>query len=545
MRVQLAGIIALSVLAFGLARERTAELFELADPAVEAALGVAYGTAKATPVTPHEGPVVLTIDGRDRVAEVDERFLSVALDTSQLLGGRWWSRDARQVEVGRGDSHAPPFDLARARLRTLAAALAPAYLRIGGTEADVVYYDMTGEIGRPAPRPYELVLTRARWDEVNAFARDVGYQVLFTVNAGPGPRGADGRWTSQNADSLLEYSRAAGYDVPVWELGNEVDAYWFTHGLSHRVGGAQYARDLARFRSRVKAVFPEARVAGPGAFYWPVMGEPAPFASDFMRDYLRAGGGGADVVTWHFYPQQSRRCPVATRRASASRLLDPAALDEAARWAEQVDSLASASPGAEVWLGETGNAQCGGEPGVSDRFVGSLWWVDELGLAATHGQRVVVRQTLAGSNYGLVDDERVAPNPDYWASLLWKRTMGRSVLGVRRSNDDPFVRAYAHCSPSGAGAVTVLAVNLHPDRSAGVRIDGLGTGSARTYRVTSPSLTSSEVDLNGAPLRFDADLPRLEPALGEVANGAIDLPAASYAFVELPGASAPACGGDR
>src|SRR6202012_2455148 len=94
------------------------------------------------------------------------------------------------------------------------------------------------EASPPGPHaPYELVLTRRRWDALNEFARDVGYKMIFTVNAGPGPRGASGRWSPDNAETLLEYTRAAGYDVPVWELGNEVDGYWFTHGLSKRVGG--------------------------------------------------------------------------------------------------------------------------------------------------------------------------------------------------------------------------------------------------------------------------------------------------------------------
>jgi heparanase 1 len=541
MRSWLAASALATALGLGWLRGRTSEVLAASDPVVAATLALMYPQPARAPAATGQ-PVVLTIDGHQARAEVDERFLSVALDTSQVLGGHWWSSDARGVEFGRGDERTAPFDFARPRLRRLAAALAPAYLRIGGTEADVAYYDMSAGESHSAPSPYQLVLTRARWDAVNEFARAAGYDVLFTVNAGPGPRARDGRWSPENAESLLDYTRAAGYRVPVWELGNEVDSYWFTHGLSSRVSGRQYAEDLALFGSRVHAIFPQGRVAGPAAFYWPITGEGVSIGSSFMTDFLDAGGARADIVTWHFYPQQSRRCPVATRRASATRLLDPAALDEAARWADEIHGLTAArAPHAELWLDETGNAQCGGEPGISDRFVASLWWVDELGLAATHGQRVVVRQTLAGSNYGLIDDERVAPNPDYWASLLWKRLMGRVVLAVHPAGDDPAVRAYAHCTPDGGGGMSLLVVNLHSDQHARVRVEGYDTSGARLYRVTAPSLTSADVLLNGEPLRFHDDVPAIEPQMGAVTDGTIDLPEASYAFAVLPDANAGAC----
>jgi hypothetical protein len=168
--------------------------------------------------------------------------------------------------------------------------------------------------------------------------------------------------------------------------------------------------------------------------------------------------------------------------------------------------------------------------------------MDELGLAASHGQRVVVRQTLAGSDYGLIDDETLAPNPDYWASLLWKRLMGRIVLGVKPSGDDPFVRAYAHCTPARDGSLSLLIINLHPDRTLQVRIEDLSTTAGQVYLVTAPSLTSSDAYLNDRRMRYAGDLPPLEPRRDIIESDRLDLPAASYAFVVLPSARATACG---
>ncbi|HEX8950204.1 MAG TPA: glycoside hydrolase, partial [Polyangia bacterium] len=82
------------------------------------------------------------------------------------------------------------------------------------------------------------------------------------------------------------------------------------------------------------------------------------------------------------------------------------------------------------YIDETGNAQCGGAPGISDAFAGSLWWLDELGRLARRGTPVVVRQSLSGADYGLLREPSLDPRPDYFASLLWRRLMGRRVLAV-------------------------------------------------------------------------------------------------------------------
>ena len=302
------------------------------------------------------------------------------------------------------------------------------------------------------------------------------------------------------------------------------------------MSGGVYADDLARFRATVRAVYPNAKVAGPAALYWPVVGASPSLFSDFMDEFLSAGAEKPDVVTWHFYPQQSSRTPAATRRASLTRLLDPAALNEVGRWASEIERVvADHAPNADVWLGETGNAQCGGQPGVSDRFAGALWWVDELGLRRAWDARSSCGKPLAGSDYGLLDDQTFAPRPDYWASVLWKRLMGPSVLDVHASADDAFVRAYAHCTPAATGGITLLLVNLHQETSARVCFEDLPTEGAAAYEVTAPSLDSGAALLNTRPIAFDGlRVPRLEPVAAAIENGCTRLRPASFVFLALP-----------
>ena len=43
-------------------------------------------------------------------------------------------------------------------------------------------------------------------------------------------------------------------------------------------------------------------------------------------------------------------------------------------------------------------------------------WLDQLGLLALSGQRVQCRQTLLGSDYGLIDANSLEGTPDFWVS---------------------------------------------------------------------------------------------------------------------------------
>ena len=448
------------------------------------------------------------------LSEVDERFLSVAVDAGQVVGTKFW------------DAGAAAYDFSRPRLLRLARELAPAYLRIGGTDADRIYYDM-GNKPLAAPSPYSAVLTRAQWDAAGDFARAAGFSLFFTLNAGRGPRDSSGSWRPDNARALLEHARERGDPVALWELGNELNGFLIMHGLV--VGAQQYARDLAAARALIDEADPGALLGGPAVAYWPVLGEFFPF----LENTLGAGGGGPlDVVTWHFYPQQSRRCPMATRRAGLEVLLSPKNLDEVGRWAAAVEQQRdAAAPGKQVWLGETGSAQCGGEPGVSDAFASGFWWVDELGQMARRGEPVVVRQSLSGSDYGLLDDVTLSPRPDYWVSVLWKRLMGTVALQVEALGH-PLLRVYAHCARGRPGAVAMAFANLDT-LPVSLHLPG---GAGELYELTADSLSARELRLNGVALAAapDGSLPPLSPR----AIAAEEIAPRSYGFVVLPDASA-------
>jgi heparanase 1 len=426
------------------------------------------------------------------VFRIPADFVSVTLDTSQFIGGYWWEGSDR-MRRGVGEYRVTPFDFDRATLRTYARALAPAVLRVGGSEADRVYYDTGGRLREP-PAGFDYVLSAARWEELATFAADMGMRVLFTVNAGPGPRGADRRWAGENARSLMAHAAGRGDPVLGWELGNEINAFPVIHGLRRRVSARRYARDFRLFSRIVRQAAPGTLAAGPASAFWPVLGE-------FQRvtaPFLRRVDGELDVLTWHYYPQQSDRGPVATRRAGLRTMLEPSFLDDAARILSRLAGYRRrhATASLPIWLGETGNAQFGGQEGVSDRFAGTLWWMDELGLMARGGVERVFRQTLAGADYGLLDYRSGEPNPDYWATLLWKRLLGPEVYALEAPADRR-LRLYCHSRADGEPGAAILCINLAEREAAALALDpGLGSVSA-AYELTADGLDSRTLRING------------------------------------------------
>jgi heparanase 1 len=426
----------------------------------------------------------------------------------------------------------------------MVAALGPSYLRIGGSESDKTYYDLDERSveARTVPAGYESVLTGGQWDALNDFAIRNDLKIVFTLNAGPAARDEDGSWDPENARELIQYSVRRDYPVDVWELGNEVNNFWYVFGVGEQIGARQYHRDSQLLHQILEEEAPDARFGGQGGMIWPVFGEPLGLFFGMSFPAIRRNAEIQDVISWHYYPQQSRRGPIASRRAHPARLLDPNNLDEAAHWGDKFNEARDKHiPDAPLWIGETGNAQFGGEPGLSDVYLGGLWWLDQLGLLAQEEHSVIIRQSLTGMNYGLIDEETLAPRPDYWNSVLWNRLMGNQVflptveaVGATSNASAEKVRVYLHNSTAdlpNSNSRTILALNLHHDREAVLTVNGAQT--VELYLISATNVFGTDVLLNGVPFRVDADGRPQEWVFVPVRTEAerIVIPPLSYAFI--------------
>jgi heparanase 1 len=476
----------------------------------------------------------LTTKTSEPIATLDPRFLSFTLDVKYL-------------ESGEGTF---VHDLGSPRLRALTHALAPAYLRFGGTLADQVYF--AARDGETLPKGLVVKLTPEAYDALFDFTSNSGLDLFFDLSAGPGNRGPDRAWLSNNAVALMTYAHQSQHWPAIWELGNEASSFWLNYGFSGQISPRRYALDYAEARRSLRSIDPLARLAGPASSYNPIVGELlAPIFGE-MEGFLRhSPRDSVDVVTWHYYATQGIANWIQYREASLQNLLDPVVLNEVRHWAVQIRSLHDKfQPKSALWMGETGPAQSGGTPGVTDRFASSFWWLDELGTLATAGHSVVVRQTLCGKGYPLIDRPDFDPRPDYWASLLWKRLMGDRVLAVGNPHEGKRLRAYAHCTPQGGeirpGSVTVLLLNLNLTEPIRVGLADFPGRALREYLVEATDLGSADVKLNGGVLRAgDAgELPELRYVSRTTVakkTPVLEIPPRAYAFVVIEDAGAPAC----
>ncbi len=146
-----------------------------------------------------ERPEAHRIDpaGLRRVATIDERFQSYNVEMIEVTGGRFWKpyrsntdtqEDEQPSAAAAGDPagmdpglyhYRPPIDLANPRLRALAAALGPAYVRVSGTWANTVYFhDADSPAPEAPPEGFGGVLTRSQWRGVVEFSQAVNAPIV-------------------------------------------------------------------------------------------------------------------------------------------------------------------------------------------------------------------------------------------------------------------------------------------------------------------------------------------------------------------------------
>lgn len=446
--------------------------------------------------------VTLTWQSSEPVAETHERYLSFSIDISVLAGGFWWE-GALKTRRGLGTLRVSPLKLNSKKLDRMIQLLGPAYLRIGGSEADKIHYFV-----QPKDEPDALTLTHQQWDELHHFIQRNNLKLIFTCKYGLFKRKHHGRWQGSELLELLHYTRTKNYQIDVFELGNELNSYWAFHGLLSQPRAKHLAQDYDSFSELVRSMFPNARISGPGSAFWPKLGETIRPISNITPKFLSELNQPIDIIDWHYYPFQSDRSPIRTRRARIHHLLDPKSFEYFRLYSEKLNRLRNRlQPQAELWTGETGSAQCGGQPELSDRWVSSFWWADQLGMGAKLGQKVMVRQSLIGGDYGMIVRLTLKPRPDYWVSWLWSNMMGTQAYDI--TSNDPSLRCYLHSAKSHRGKVLLL-INLkdHP-----MELDlpaQLHSTVTTGYEMTAKNLTSRKVRLNGEKLRFKGGKVELE-----------------------------------
>lgn len=475
-------------------------------------------------------PAALRSAGR-----VDPRFQSYNVEMVEVTGGRFWKPYRLGPPKDANDRYAYrlPIDLANRRLRMLASALGPAYIRVSGTWASATY--VAAHDGDVAPNGFTTVLTPSQWRGLAAFAKATRSEVVLSAPTSAGTRDARDLWQPAQLEALLRASDKLGIRIAGVAFMNEPNLVGGT-GAPAGYGVAEYARDYARFVASVRATAPGIRILGPGAVGGATLGPIA--AAGGVRtlspaDLVAASRPPPDVYTYHHYGAVSQRCatsgPLATRLADVRDPIWLARTEETYRYHAALRD--ANAPGAPIWVTETAQAACGGSPWAAT-FADTPRYVDQLGRLARSGVAAVFHNTLAASDYALLDERDFTPRPNYWAALLWSRLMGSRVLEL--DSPTPSLRLYAHCLKRRTGGVVLLAVNLATEP---VHVSFRGPGVAYSLAGTDDD---GGITLNGAPLRLGSKdrLPRLG---GVAVVEGIDVAPGGLTFVALPNAGATAC----
>ena len=487
------------------------------------------------------------------IGAVDARYVSYNVEAVEVTGGRFWKpyKDSGHAGDQKTQGNQPagmdaalfqyrnPIDLSNPKLRNLAKALAPAFLRVSGTWRNSTFFqdDDKATLTTP-PDGFKGVMTRAQWKGVVDFAKATDAQLVTSVAMSAGTRDANGKWTSAQAKAFFDFTKSIGGRIVATEFMNE-PTFAVVGGAPQGYDAAAYARDAKAFGDFLHRESPGTLYLGPGGIgEGGVAGISGAGMSSFVKtpDMMKESGPIYDAFSYHFYQTVSRRCGGPKNAATVDQAMSTEWLNRNSKseafYEQERDQYL---PGKPLWLTETGEAGCGGDPFAAE-FADSFRFLDQLGFLAQKGVKTVMVNTLASSDYALVDEDTLDPRPNYWAALLWKRTMGTRVLDPMLKAD-PTIRVYAHCAVQGHGAVALLVINTDQESQVKVQLPL----SAVQYTLTSDSLESRSVKLNGTELTAPVD--GIPPPFKElsVPHGELNLPARSISFLLFPHAKNSNC----
>ena len=505
------------------------------------------------------------------LGQVDPRYVSYNVEAVEVTGGRFWAPykslsteaaapppsaalpgpgAAAHPGPGAFDSrfkYRSPIDLSNPKLRNLAAALGPAYVRVSGTWRNSSYFQDNDEPAlKTAPDGFQNVMTRAEWKGVVEFAKAVDANIVVSVATSAGTRDQNGIWKSTQAKAFFDYTKSIGGHIAATEYMNEPNLMQLGGG-PEGYGTDQYARDSKIFDEFLRKESPDTLYLGPGSAGEGLPQQPIPMPAGQMpginpnshritsEEILKGTGPIFDGLSYHVYYTRSHRC-MGANGMDVNDALNSDYLDRSQTVVKFYEKLRDQFlPGKPLWLTETGEASCGGDTWAST-FIDAFRLLDQFGSLAQKSVKSIMYNTLASSDYGMIDEETYDPRPNYWAALLWNRTMGTRSLDPNNSPSSG-LRLYAQCMKNAPGGVAVLILNV--DKSDPHSLT-LPIGGQR-YTLSSADLQSKTVFLNGQELRVAADGTVPEYKGQEFKRGIVSFAPKTITILTLPNAGNASC----
>ena len=452
------------------------------------------------------------------------------------------------------------------QLITLAARLNGSMLRMGGSPADVLLYDVLpgacsaarlNATGEAMPSGYFCpiwhqsagqCLTMSRWGEINDFALKTGLHILFDLNA---------CWGRENSSASMDMTMIAGLfnHTAVMAATNQSAVYGFGFGneLYSNVQAARYGQDIVTLNVMLKQAWgvhaplaPVPVLVGPDNG-WEDMG------ASHLDAILNVTNGVMIGSSFHDYNN-----PCFDAYAGTELLANTSCFsDRVAAVKARFDPVVNRHHN-ELWCTECGPHASSGVNGLTNTYTSSMWYADALGLYARNGIKMLSRQTLLGGNYEIINRTTGLPNPDFYSVLLWHDLVGTEVFNVALDGCDDAqcseaVRVYAlsgrrEDDSFSSAVIVVLALNFASSAANGLTITlppsfaakkkkkkkkqkKKKMKSARTCELWqmrgAKGATLQEIAINGAPANLSL------PAATCIAGEVVVLPPTSVTFIRM------------
>ncbi len=474
---------------------------------------------------------VLDVFQLEFIGEVDERYQSVNVEMCEVVGGQFWipyhlidTARVKKEGLAALKRKIDPMDLYHPKLRKLTEALGPMYIRVSGTWANTTYFQNNDEAKlSQAPEGYENVLTRKEWKGVIDYVDALDNELVTSFAISDGIRDENGNWTPGQIQPLMDYTKAIGGKVAAAEMFNE-PSHADYGGAPKGYDPAYYARDFVAFSSFARKHYPEMKLMGPGSTgEGGILGEIHEMATDKilgqtpMPDF--------EIFSYHYYGGVSTRC---RGNLSPKDALSPEWLSRTELGLEYYESARDTFlPNAPIWLTETAEAACGGNPWAAT-YIDTFRYLEQLGRLAQKGVKVVMHNTLAASEYALLEQYTFNPRPNYWAALLWGKFMGTKVY--RSPYQAEGLDIFVHSLKNSENGYTIMVVNP-TEKESSLNL----SSSAKQYTLTADDLLGKKVKLNGKELNLKVDdsLPEINGL--DVEKGTIKIPALSTVFLTVDG----------
>lgn len=481
--------------------------------------------------------------------QIDPRLVSYNIEMTEITGGTFWKAYTPGQIAGIEEVPAiksiedrvalmqyyEPIDAKSKKLRSLAKAFGPAWVRVSGTWASKTYYDFDGKANGVSPEGYDNLMTKEQWLNLLDFVKAVDAKLLISVANCEGLHKASEPWNPSQAEQIFSLSKEYGVPISAVEFMNEPNIL-ATSGAPIGYTPADYARDQDIFHAWVRKNYPGTLIVGPcstgdpGSDNKESGGIAAVMDSCTTEELMQGTKEKLDIYSYHCYNGISERLAslMPDMHWSPERTLSEAYLAVVPSSAKHmISDREKYCPGAQMWVTEAGDAGGGGNTWAST-YMDVFRTLNELGSFATITDGVIFHNTLASSDYGFLQHGTFNPRPNYFAALLWTKLMGQTVY----DSEEPIregAHVYAHSRKDGKDGIAYLIINNSKTESTTVELPK----SAECYFLSAEELRSSNMLLNGNPLLLDENnnLPKMEATV--LSEGIIELAPATCTFLVL------------